>query len=405
VIPSGAEPPARPAGDAPDGPLRILVANWQDRENPSAGGAEIHMHAVFGGLAARGHRIEAVTAGFAGGAPHATLDGIRVHRTGGRHSYLLTAPRRIARVAEVLRPDLLIEDLNKVPLFTPLWSRTPVLLLVHHLFGAVAFQEASFPVALATWLLERPIPRVYRAVPTVAVSDSTRADLIVRGLSAARIGVIPNGVEIGALAPAPAGGRFPEPTLLYLGRLKRYKRVDLIIRAVARLVATGIPARLLVGGRGDHRDALERLAGELGIADRVHFLGFVTEEEKMELFRRAWVHVLTSPKEGWGISAMEAAGCGTATVASDSPGLRDSVRHGHTGLLVPHDDPEALAGALAEILSDPGRRDALGAEARRWAEAHAWGTVVDRWEALLLQLGRGRAPDGPPALPPVNFPL
>jgi glycosyltransferase involved in cell wall biosynthesis len=368
-----------------EGPLRLLVANLQDRENPRAGGAEIHLHAVFGRLAARGHQVTLVTSGWEGAPPRTTLDGMEVIRTGGRHSYLLAAPPLLRRLLKDQPPHLLVEDLNKVPLFAPLWSPVPVLLLVHHLFGRVAFQEASFPLALATWLLERPIPRVYRGTPAVAVSRSTATDLEVRGLSPERITVIPNGIEVGELTPVSPGGRFPEPTLLYLGRLQRYKRVDLILQALARLRDEGVGARLLVGGKGEHRGELESLTQRLDLGDRVQFLGFVSEAEKLDLFRRSWVHVLTSPKEGWGISAMEAAGCGTPTVASDSPGLRDSVRNGETGVLVPHGDVPALAGALARLLGDAGLREGMGRRAVAWAGEHDWDAIADRWETLFRE--------------------
>lgn len=373
----------RPGAPQPREPLRILVANWQDRENPRAGGAEIHLHEVFGRLAARGHQVTLVTSGWPGAPSGTTLDGMRVLRTGGRHSYLLTAPPLLRRLLREVRPHVLVEDLNKVPLFAPLWSSAPVLLLVHHLFGRVAFQEASFPLALATWLLERPIPPVYTRVPAVAVSGSTARDLEERGLLPERITVIPNGVDASGFSPAPPGGRFPEPTLLYLGRLQRYKRVDLVLQAVARLRDQGVEVRLLVGGKGEHRAALEELRDRLGLADRVEFLGFVPEDRKRELLRRSWVHVLTSPKEGWGISVLEAAACGTPSVASDSPGLRDSVRDGETGLLVPHGDVAALAGALARLVEERPIREAMGQRARSWAEEHGWDGVALRWETLL----------------------
>jgi len=126
----------------------------------------------------------------------------------------------------------------------------------------------------------------------------------------------------------------------------------------------------------------------MGVADAVDFLGFVTEQEKWELFRRSWVHVLASPKEGWGISCLEAAAAGTPTVASDAPGLRDSVVDGRTGFLVPHGDVEALAGALARILRDPALRDRLGRQARGFAEAFSWDATADAMESFLTRVVR-----------------
>jgi hypothetical protein len=147
--------PSRPSG-SPGGKLRILVVNWQDRENPLAGGAETHLHEIFGRLAAWGDDVTLLCSSFPGASPLAQLDGMETHRTGGRYSFAIQA-RRYFRSHLRHRPfDVIVEDLNKVPLFTPFWSGTPVVLLVHHLFGGTAFQEASLPVAAATWLLERP---------------------------------------------------------------------------------------------------------------------------------------------------------------------------------------------------------------------------------------------------------
>ena len=361
--------------------LSILVVHWQDRRNPNAGGAEEHLHQVFGRLVDRGHRVTLLCSGWPGAEPTAELDGMRVHRSGGRYTFNLTAPIHYERHLGDETFDVSVENLSKVPMLAPRWARAPVhLLLVHHLFGATAFQEANPLLAAATWLFERVIPAVYRGLPCVAVSNGTREDLIRRGLDPARIAVIRNGVELEGLGPAAV--RFPEPTVLYLGRLKRYKRVDLVLRAVARLRQRGMRVRMIVAGKGDARGQLEETARRLRIGESVHFAGFVPEEGKRELLSRSWVHALTSPKEGWGITSIEASACGTPTVASDSPGLRETVRDGETGILVPHGDPEALAAALEHVLQ-PANRDRMGASARNMAQRYSWEGVTDAFEDLL----------------------
>jgi len=353
--------------------MNLLVLNWLDRENPQAGGAEIHLHEAFGRLAQSGWPVTVVSSGWPGAPRRAVLDGMEILRVGGRYSYAALAPRRALAELRSRSFDLVVEDLNKVPLFLPRWSSAPSLLLVHHLFGGTAFRQAAFPVALATWLLERPIPRVYRGIPCVAVSASTRDDLIARGLDGRRIQVVENGIDTDLLKPGRAEERFPDPTLLYLGRLKRYKRVDLVLAAVANLRQTGLPVRLVVAGTGDRRAHLEREARRLGLGDgAVRFAGFVSEDEKRELLQRAWVHTITSEKEGWGISNIEAAACGTPTVASDVPGLRDSVRDGETGLLVPHGDVAALSRAIRTLIEDGELRARMGGAARRLAETLSW---------------------------------
>jgi glycosyltransferase involved in cell wall biosynthesis len=315
------------------------------------------------------------------GAPRrASLDGIEIHRVAGRLTYPLGVPGYFRRHLMHRRFDMIVEDLNKVALFTPWWTDTPLVLLVHHLFGATAFQEASLPIAALTWAFERPLARVYGNVPVQAVSESTADDLVRRGFRRHRIVVIPNGVDLSVYAPDPALARFPEPTILYLGRVKRYKRIDLVVRATAALHAQGLPARLIVAGKGDAAPAIRALAESLGIGHALAMPGYVDEGEKLRLFRRAWVHVLTSAKEGWGISNLEAAACATPTVASDSPGLRDSVVHGETGYLVPHGNVDALAAHIRRILEAPSLRERLAAGARRFALEFSWDRAARRTE-------------------------
>jgi glycosyltransferase involved in cell wall biosynthesis len=368
--------------------VRLLLVNWQDRANPHAGGAELHLHEIFGRLAARGVEVTLLASGWAGAPQRERIDGIDVHRVGTRYSFGAVVRGYYRRVLERERCDVVVEALNKVPVFAPRWTGRPTVLLVHHLFGTTAFQEASLPVASATWLLERPLARVYRGVPVEAISASTKADLVARGLAPEQITVIHPGIEPAYFAPDPELPRFAEPTFVYIGRLKRYKGVDLAIRALARLRERGVPARLVIAGRGDDEPRLRRLAERLGVATFVEFAGFVSEDEKRDLSRRAWANVIPSPKEGWGITNLEAAGCGTPTVASDSPGLRDSVVDGRTGVLVPHGDVEALAAALASLAADREQVERLGRGARDFAVAHSWDRAADETEAHLRAVAR-----------------
>ena len=341
------------------------------------------MHEVFGRLAARGHEVTLLVSGWPGAAPQEQVDGMSVHRTGSRYTFNLQAPRYYRRHLRRQPYDLFVEDLNKVPLFAPLWVRQPVTLLVHHLFGRIAFQEASLPMATATWLLEQPLPAFYRKLPAIAVSQSTADDLADRGFQPERIEVIPNGVDLDFYRPDPTVPRFPHPTLLYLGRLKRYKRVDLIIDAFARVRLRWPEARLIIAGRGDAQEALEAQISALGLTAAVTMAGFVSEEEKRDLFRRSWVHLLTSPKEGWGITNIEAAACGTPTVASNSPGLKDAVVDGSTGYLVAHGDLAALSARIEDIIAQPLLLDRLSQQALAFAQRFTWERAAHDTERFL----------------------
>ena len=363
--------------------MRILLVNWNDRENPHAGGAEIHLHEIFGRIARRGASIDLVSSGWPGAAPTAELDGMRVHRSGGRHTFALSARGVVRRFLARERYDVVVEDVNKLPLYLPTLTRLPFCTVVPHLFGTTAFAEANLLIAATVWAAELAIPRVYRRGAFHAISDSTRDDLVRRGVPRDRIAVIYPGVDSVWYAPDADAPRAPRPTFLYVGRLKRYKGVEVAVRALALARRSRAELSLDIAGQGDDRPRLERLVAELGQGDAVRFLGFVSQEKKRDLLRRAWAVVFPSPKEGWGIVNVEAAACGTPSLASDSPGLRESVRNGETGFLVPHGDAPALAERMLALAADPALVARLGAGGRAFAQGLSWDRAADRTAAHL----------------------
>jgi glycosyltransferase involved in cell wall biosynthesis len=371
--------------------VNILLVNWQDRANPHAGGAEIHLFEIFGRLASAGHRVRLVCSGWPVGSPTATLEGISVERVGGRNSFALLGRGAVRRAIAAERPDVVVEDVNKLPLFLTLGTGIPFCAIVPHLFGTTAFDEAAWPIAATVWAAERPLAWAYRRAGFHAISESTRDDLVSRGVPRDRIRVIHPGVDSRHFTPAPGGRRSATPTFLYVGRLKRYKGVGLAIRALALARQQRPDLRLEIAGTGDNRHELERLAASLGLDRAVVFHGFASEERKIDLMRGAWANIFPSPKEGWGITVIEAAACGTPSIASDSPGLRDSVRHGETGFLVPHGDVAGLAARMLELADSPPLVARLGERARRLAEGLPWEGTAEATERHLKDIIEGSA--------------
>jgi glycosyltransferase involved in cell wall biosynthesis len=169
-----------------------------------------------------------------------------------------------------------------------------------------------------------------------------------------------------------AGEKSPDPTVLYLGRLKAYKSVDVLIKAFQKVLGQVHNAKLLIAGAGEEHSALKKLAEDLGIARAVEFLGKVTEQEKIQLMQKAWVFVNPSMMEGWGITTIEANACGTPVVAADVPGLRDSVKNPHTGYLVEHGNADLMAEKIAQILTDEKLRAEMSLSAIDWAKNFDW---------------------------------
>lgn len=363
--------------------MRILLVNWNDRENPWAGGAEIHLHEIFGRLARRGHEIDLIASGWPGAAPAAELDGIRVRRCGDRHSFAWRARPAVRAQLGAHGYDVVVEDVNKVPLYLCRVTDLPFCALVPHLFGTTAFLEVNWLMAAIVWAAERPMPRMYRRAAFHAISESTRNDLVSRGVARERIAVIYPGVDAAWYHPDPATRRAERPTFLYVGRLKRYKGLEIVLRALVAARVERADLALEIVGQGDDRPRLEQLAHSLGVADAVRFLGFVSDEEKRRLMRRAWAVVLTSTKEGWGMSNVEAAACGTPALASDNSALRESVRHGETGFLVPHGDIAALARRMLDLAADSQLVARLGRGARAFAQGFSWDKAAQATEAHL----------------------
>jgi glycosyltransferase involved in cell wall biosynthesis len=368
-------------------PLRLLIVNWQDIQNPQGGGAEIHLHEIFGRLAQRGHDITLLCGGWRGSTSRARIDGMDVRRVGTRASFGALAFPFFRKELAGTPWDLLVEDINKIPLYTPLWTSGRTAALVPHLFGGTAFLELPAPLAAAVWMAERPLGRIYRNVPFEAISESTRDDLVARGIPREQIEVIYPGIDTTTYTPLP-NSRVPLPAFAYLGRLKRYKGVHHVIQAFARM--SNRAATLEIAGAGDYRPALERLAQSLDLGDRVRFLGRISEAEKLALLRRAWGLVFASPKEGWGITNLEAAACATPVVASNSPGIRESVLHGETGFLVPHGNAPAMAAAMDRLAASRELVEQLGVNARRFAESFTWDRAATETERHLVRLSGGR---------------
>jgi glycosyltransferase involved in cell wall biosynthesis len=363
--------------------MKILIVNWQDRENPQAGGAEIHLHEIFGRIAQKGHDVTLLCGGWPNSPPTATLDGIKVHRVGTRYTFPALVRGYYDKQLRPLGHDVLVEDINKIPLYTPRWGARRVMALVPHLFGETAFQEFPIPMAAMVWLAERPLGSVYRGVPFEAISESTRDDLAGRGIPKESVVVIYPGIDTVSYTPN-AAERAAVPTFSYLGRLKKYKGVHHVVRAFAQLGRTD--AVLEIAGAGDYRPRLEKLAASLDLGERVRFLGRIGEAEKLSLLRRSWALLFASPKEGWGITNLEAAACATPVVASNSPGIRESVRDGETGYLVPHGDTVAMAAAMRRLADDPALVAKLGAQARQFSLRFTWENAAVQTEAHLARV-------------------
>jgi glycosyltransferase involved in cell wall biosynthesis len=371
--------------DAARAKPRVLIVNWRDIRNPEAGGAEVHLQEVSKRLVRDGFTLVQYSHSFPGAPEVEDIDGVETHRVGGAFLFNYTALAGIRGWVAKHRIDVVLDDSNKIPFLLPLRSPVPVLARFHHLFGNTVFKETDFARALYVRLWECLIGPVYRRVRTLTVSESTRKELAEKGIT--RVTLAPNAIDK-ALYRVPAGVAKEPFLIVHIGRLKKYKRLDLLLEAVAEVRKTLPQARLLIGGAGDYRPALEARARELHLGDGAKFLGRVSDAEKVDLYARAQVFVNSSLKEGWGLTTIEANACGTPVVATDVPGLCDSVKHGETGLLVPFGDAPAFAAAILSILEDPERAARMREKALAWAAEHDWEKAFEATRDALLETWR-----------------
>jgi len=352
--------------------MHVVALNWRDLKNPRAGGAEAHLEEILRYLAHRGHRCTLLTSRFRGGPRDEEVDGYRIVRGGHEYDFNLVVPFLFRRLAATDPPDVVLDDINKIPFYSPLFTAAPVLAIVPHLMGTAVFHELNLFLATVLYGLELPVRRVYRRCHFEVISESTRDDLVARGYPADRITVVHCGIDRDVYRPEPDVPKGDTPTLVYVGRIKRYKSLGHALHAL-RLVRQRVPGcSLTIVGNGDAVPELKSLASRLGLDQAVRFTGYVSNAEKVRLLRQAHVAVNPSYREGWGLTNVEANACGTVCVAADSPGLRDSVLPGRTGLLYPYGDVPALAERLVRLLTDAGLRARMEREALAWAARLTW---------------------------------
>lgn len=362
---------------------RVLLFNWRDIQNPQAGGAEVHVWEVFRRLVSSGWEVEVLCARFPGAKRQEVIQGIRVHRIASEMLYHMALPCRYGAVAKRFRPHIVIDFMNKLPLYSPLFVREPLCCFVHHMFGSSANDEVGRLIGALVRIYEYPVRVVYRDTPILTGSRSSIAELEGLGLKKVRAHPLPYGVNVEHYS---ASCKSDTPTILYLGRLKRYKGIDHLIALMPTISRLVPGARLKIAGAGDFREDLEGLVVRLGLKSNVEFEGTVSERRKVELYQEAWVACLPSTKEGFGLTIPEAALCETPTVGYDVPGVRDAIRAGETGLLVPYGDRTALCNAVCNLLADDVRRARLGRAARDVYQGFTWDNAAIAMESVLERM-------------------
>ncbi|MFC9789755.1 glycosyltransferase family 4 protein [Rhodococcus sp. NPDC127528] len=387
----------------------VLLLCWRDTGHPQGGGSERYLEQVGAGLAERGIKVTLRTARYPGAPREETVDGIRISRGGGRFTVY---PRALAAIAagrfgfgplKGISPDAVIDTQNGIPFFARVVAGAPITVLVHHC------HREQWPVAgrligrIGWWVESVLSPRVHRRNQYLTVSLPSAEELSALGVDTERVAVVRNGAD--TVPPTVRSGddatRTAHPSICVLSRLVPHKQIEDALAAVAALRARTPGLHLDVIGGGWWEENLRGHAHDLGIADAVTFHGHVDEERKHELLARAWVHVMPSRKEGWGLAVIEAALHGVPTVGyRSSRGLTDSIVDGVTGLVVggeiagTTDEVGALTDAVELLLVDAERRAELGEKARGRAAEFSWTQTAAGVHTVLAESAAGRYVSG-----------
>ncbi|WP_109506326.1 glycosyltransferase family 4 protein [Nocardioides speluncae] len=363
--------PSRP------GPLDIAILSWRDTTHPDGGGSEVFVEEVARELVRRGHRVTLRCAAHGDAPAEQDLDGVRLMRRGAR---LTVYPRSLLWVARHRRRyDVVLDVINGIPFGTPLVRRRGLVGLVHHVHQRQ--WQIIYPGfwGRVGWFVEsRLTPLLYRRVPFLTVSEASATDLARLGTPAAAITVARNGL---AVAPA-AVPRSASPRLCVLARLVPHKQIEHALAVVERLRPEFPDLRLDIVGEGWWHDRLQADAEQRGVEKSVTFHGRVSDAERDRLLAEAWLALLPSAKEGWGLAVLEAAAQGTPTVAyRDAGGVAESIVDGRTGILAENEDD--LVAVTRQLLSDAELRERMGTEAVAWSRRFTWEATTDVVEEVL----------------------
>lgn len=355
--------------------MKILILNWRDIRNPAWGGAEIFTHEIARRLAANGHEVTVFAAAFAGCSGEEQIEGYRVVRRGGKNTvYLHAALEYFTRFRGNV--DVVVDEINGIPFFTPLYVPERKVLVVFHIVDKIWFIEFARPFADLLFRIEKAAIWLYRNIPTITISQSTKKDLRGCGMRDVRV------LRLGVNTPRLARPASKEPLLfVFVGRLKKAKRPGHCVLAMEIFRRKFPKARLKIIGTGDVavEAQLRRLVAQKGLGGSVELLGHIPEKEKNGIVAAAQAILVPSVREGWGLIVTEANAVGTPAIGYDVNGLRDSITNGINGFLVPDGSVQGIARAMEKAVEKGKTMPVSSILASR---AHSWDSCAQSFEKI-----------------------
>lgn len=361
---------------------QVLIFNWRDLKHIHSGGAEVYVHEIGKRLVKKDCEVTIFTSNDGHNKHFEKINGVSIIRRGGFVTvYIWALVYYLLRLRDKF--DIIIDSENGIPFFTPLYSRKPIILLIHHVHQDVFFSSLIPPFSwIANFLETYLMPRIYRRAHIVAISPST-ADELEKEIGMKATGIISTGVDTKVYKPQV---KSEVPLISYVGRLKKYKSVDILIQSFKKVASEFPRAKLVIAGDGDYRKSLELKTAQLGLGEKVEFWGKISEEKKIKLLAQSWVMVQPSYQEGWGITCIEANACKTPVAASNVPGLKDAVADGESGFLFEYGNVIELVRILRQLIVDKSLRTSLSEQSRVWSQKFSWDFQAKKYINLINKI-------------------
>lgn len=375
-------------------PLRILFLVARAGSDPQAAGGDVQGSLFARLLAHSGHKVTYLTSSYPGSANRSQEDGVDVVRLGRPELLAFRMWRYYRRWGGSY--DLVYAEAfggARIPFCAPLYVKQPLLAAWYQVNTPVFRHQYGRLAGTALSKLEEFIAKLHRRATLITPSEARRQDLIAFGFRPDQVEVIAPFTLDTDTAPDPAARR--DPTIVWLGKLRRYKCIHHVVQAMPRVLAECPGARLVIAGRRDdeaYEKELREQVKALGLSASVTFSLNLTEGAKQALLRSASVITLPSPIEGFGIVLLEAAAQGTPAVVSEGV-PEEVIRDGYNGLRVPFGDPVALARALSRSLTSPDLHRTLAYGAVENASRYTADSLRDRLAEVVRRAVRTRAPE------------
>ena len=363
--------------------MHILILNWRCIRHPFTGGAEVSLmeHAKY--WAKMGNEVVWFTSNFKGGKKKEAIEGVTFVRYGSHFTVHFYAFLQYIK-GGFSNVDIIVDCFHFIPFFSPIYIRNKkIISIAHEVAGNLWFENLRYPLAYIGFKLEPLFFKIYKRIPFIVVSESTKKDLLKVDIPSKNIHVIHNGNKAQIVSKTP---KEKMPTLLFMGRISKDKGIEDAVRAYKEIRSKNKEVRLWIVGKEEKSGYLKELLSSYSIEpELVHYFGFVSEEKKNELLKRAWILMHPSKKEGWGLTVIEAASQGTPTVGYDVEGLRDSILNNKTGLLT-DTNAESLAKGVLTLLNDKKLYARLSKESINWSNKFDWKESVKKSYELLLDV-------------------